>query len=419
MNEKLLHLIWQFRYYNPSSLQTTSGERLQVIHPGQYNRGQGPDFLNARIRVGETVWAGHVELHCLASDWIRHGHTGDPQYENVILHVVWEEDVLSPWPFPSLELNGRVPKMMMEKCRRLIDSKSQLPCAGHLESIGSLNLNSWKERLLAERLLEKSNLIRVRLNQSKGHWGEVFWQCLARSYGLNKNGDCFERMAESLPVNRLRRIGEAPFRMEALLFGQASLLEHEFSDEYPIALQKEYRFLSAKHDLKRYGPLPVFLRMRPASFPTLRLAQLASLLRKNRYLFSVVMETQDIISLKSIFDVPAGEYWNNHYVFDEPSAFSVKRPGEHMLNSILINTVVPVIYAYGLINSLPVLQERALEWLDYLPAEKNAVTAHFTDSGLECLHASDSQSLLQLNREYCCRRKCLECAIGLKVLGGA
>lgn len=418
MNEKLLQFIWLFRHYHSADLFTRSGEPLQVIHTGQWNKGQGPDFLNARIRIGDTLWAGHVELHVHASDWDKHGHTGDPQYDNVILHVVWQQDSEICLPFPVLELSGRVPLHVMDRCVRLMDSGKILPCSYGLKQVDELTLLSWKERLIVERLESRMILIRAMLDRSGNHWGEVFWQLLCRSYGLHLNADAFERLASGLPMNLIRKAGYLPLHAEALLFGQASLLEKEFRDDYPRALQEAYCFLAVKYGIRPVGPPPVFLRMRPVSFPTVRIAQLAEVLRVNKYLFSVVMEEDKLSNVKCYFDHKAGDYWNCHYVFDEPSSFFPKYPGEGLLNGILLNAIIPVLFAYGHINRIPPLKDRALCWLHELPAEKNRIVSEFSKCGIVIDTSSDSQSLLQLHKEYCCRKRCLDCAIGAKLIGG-
>jgi hypothetical protein len=417
MNEKLLQFIWLFRHYQSADLFTLSGEPLQVIHPGQWNKGQGPDFLNARIRIGYTLWAGHVELHVRASDWDKHGHSGDPQYDNVILHVVWQQDSDRRLPFPVVELKGRVPIHVIERCIRLLESVDSLPCSYGMKQVDALTLVSWKERLMVERLESRTIQIRDLLDRSGNHWGEVFWQLLFRSYGLHLNADAFERVAWGLPMNLIRKAGYLPLHAEALLFGQASLLEKQFRDEYPRALQDAYRFLAAKYRLSAAGQPPVFLRMRPVSFPTLRIAQLAEVLRVNKYLFSVVMEEEQLSIVKNYFDHKAGDYWDCHYVFDELSSFFPKHPGEGLLNSIVLNAIIPVVFAYGHINRIPALKDRALCWLQELPAEKNRIVEEFSKCGIVIGTASDSQSLLQLHKEYCCRKRCLDCAIGAKVIG--
>jgi hypothetical protein len=418
MNEKLLQFIWLFRHYHSAELFTLSGEPLQVIHPGQWNKGQGPDFLNARIRIGDTLWAGHVELHVRASDWDKHGHSSDPQYDNVILHVVWQQDSEVCLPFPVLELSGRVPLHVMERCARLIESGDSLSCSYGLKQVDELTLVSWKERLIVERLESRTIQIRAMLDRSGNHWGEVFWQLMCRSYGLHLNADAFERLASGLSMNLIRKVGYLPLHAEALLFGQASLLEKDFRDEYPRALRDAYSFLASKYSLGNIGMPPVFLRMRPVSFPTVRIGLLAEVLRGNKYLFSVIMEEHQLSKLKNCFDHKAGDYWDFHYVFDELSSFLPKHPGEVLLNSIVLNTIIPIVFAYGHINRIPALKDRALCWLNELPAEKNRIVREFSKFGIVTDSASDSQSLLQLHKEYCCRKRCLDCAIGAKVIGG-
>lgn len=417
MDEKLLQFIWQYRHYHSGQLLTYNGEPLQVLHPGHWNKDQGPDFLNARIRVGDTLWAGHVEIHLNSSDWDLHGHSGDPHYDNVVLHVVWQHNARNAFPFPVLELCGRVPLHVIERCRFLLESETALPCASHLKEPDLLMLASWKERLLVERLEQRTMQIRSLLDNSSNHWGEVFWQRLFRSFGLHLNADAFERIACSLPLSIIRKEDYGNGHSEALLFGQASLLLPDYRDAYPIELKREYAFLAAKYRLKPAGPPPVFLRMRPVSFPTIRISQLAEVIRANKYLFSVIMEEERLSSIRCLFNVKAGAYWDSHYVFDQPASYCPKYPGEQMLNGIVLNAVVPVVFAYGHINRIQALKDRAIRWLLEMPSEKNRIVQQFELAGIASDTASESQSLLHLHQEYCKRKKCLQCAIGAKLIG--
>ena len=243
MTERLLQYIWQFQYYNKGELTTTEGESLQIVNPGQFNTNQGPDFLDGQIRIDITLWAGSIELHINSSDWRNHKHSEDKNYNNVILHVVWKHDIALRLPFPTLVLEDRVPKILLDKYDELMHSPGFIPCEKTIHKVEEIKLLSWKERLLVERLEGKSKQIFDFLQQNQHHWEETFWWLLARNFGARLNTDAFEKVARSLPVSTLSKHKSQPIQLEALLFGQAGLLEKKFEESYPIMLRKEFRFL--------------------------------------------------------------------------------------------------------------------------------------------------------------------------------
>lgn len=421
MNEELLHFIWKFQYLNTSSLTCTTGNEIVILQPGIHNQNQGPDFLDARIQIGDTVWAGHVEMHVFARDWIVHGHTGDENYKNVILHVVWENDEpirdhRGQW-IPTLELKGRVATTMLDRYRHLMELPHHIPCTGHVHRLTHLSLLNWKERLVVERLQEKTKAIQNKLSQSKGHWEEVFWRLTAKNFGVKVNAAVFEMIAETLPVSLLQKHKHNRIQIEALLFGQARLLERPFVDKYPVMLRKEYQFYKKKYGLRPVDGLLQFLRMRPANFPTLRLSQLAGLIFEGERLFSKIRDAKEASEVYQLFNVCANDYWHYHYVFDEESAFLEKNLGKQMIYNLLINTVVPLLYAYGKITGDDAQSEKAIYWLTGLPAENNRVTRAFEAVELENKTAFDSQALYQLKTHYCDVKSCLQCAIGVSILG--
>ena len=325
MTEQLLQFIWQFRHFNTAELKTTAGESLEIINPGTLNKNQGPDFLEARIKCGDTILAGNIEIHTRASEWTAHGHSNDKNYRNVILHVVLQEDRQLGLGFPSLELNGRISKIMLVKYEQLMQNRSFVSCGEHLPSVDELTLVSWKQRLFIERLHEKSAYIRTVLELQQYHWEDVFWQMLARNFGNRINNDAFERMALSLPVNILSKHKSRLIQLEALLMGQSGLLEEEFEESYPQMLQKEYRFLKKKYALKN-NPVPVhFLRMRPAGFPGIRLSQLAALIHQSSHLFSRIKDAGSLKEVRKMLCATANDYWHYHYSFGELSAFKKNR----------------------------------------------------------------------------------------------
>ena len=410
-SERLLQFIWQFQYFNKSELQTTTGEEIQIISQGTYNTNQGPDFNDAKVMIGKTTWAGSVELHILSSDWQKHKHQNDRNYNNVILHVVWEDDFPN-YNIPVLKLENRVAKILLQRYEELMNTKGFIPCEKTISSVKPIVLQSWKERLLAERLIRKSAIVETFLNESNHHWEETFWWLLARNFGTKINADVFEAMARSLPLLILARHKNQIHQLEALLMGQSNLLDGKFKGDYPIMLQKEYEFYKGKYKLQPNTIAPFFLRMRPGNFPTIRLAQLAMLIHHSEHLFSKIKETNSLKDVKKWLDITANDYWHYHYRFDEPSLFKKKNLGQAMGDNILVNTICTMLFAYGHFHKEQKYKDRALQWLEEITAESNAVTKGFQQVGLQNTNARDSQALIELKNEYCSKKRCLDCAIG-------
>jgi len=416
MTERLLQYIWQFRYFNTGLLQTTDQQTLEIIQPGLYNTNQGPDFLNAKIKVNDTTWAGSIELHINSSDWLQHNHSNDRNYRNVILHVVWNNDKELNLPFPTLELQNRISKLLIRKYDELMQGTTFIPCENQVSQVNELTIVLWKERLLIERLQNKTVYIETLLKQSNRHWEEILWWMLARNFGTKINSDAFEKMAKSLSLNMLSKHKNQLHQLEALLMGQSGLLDMHFEDQYPLMLQKEYRFLQKKYGLNKIHEPVHFLRMRPANFPTLRLAQLAVLIQQSRLLFSSITEAASFEDAEKLFFVTANDYWHYHYAFNEAGTFKKKSLGKQMIQNIMINTVVPVIYAYGHVTNTEIYKTKALKWMEQIAAENNSITKGFGRLGIENKTAFDSQALIQLKNEYCDQKRCLQCAIGNKLL---
>ncbi len=418
MTEQLLQFIWQFQYYNKNSLQTSAGEDLQIIHAGIHNTNQGPDFLNAKIKVGETLLAGSIEIHIKASEWKNHKHSNDKNYNNVILHVVWENDKELTLNFPTIELKNRVSNILLEKYESLMDAQAFIPCHEQILTVSDITLVAWKERLLVERLQEKTTYVNTLLQKNNQHWEAIFWQMLAKNFGIKINSDAFESMATSVTINILAKHKNQLHQLEALLMGQCGLLENSITDDYAIMLQKEYRFLKQKYSLAQ-NHIPVyFLRMRPANFPTLRLAQLAALVFESNHLFSKIKDAEDVKEVEKMFNVTANDYWHYHYLFDEATAYKKKNLGKQMTQNIIVNTVLPVLYAYGWYNNNELYKAKALKWAEQLLPEKNNITKGFEALSIANKSAYDSQALIQLKNKYCNVKRCLDCAVGNKILKG-
>jgi hypothetical protein len=414
--EKLLQYIWQFQYFNKSELLTTVGEKLQIIFPGKLNGNQGPDFINAQIKVDNTTLAGSVELHLKASQWNEHGHSSDTNYRNVILHVVFENDLMGDSPIPVLELQSRISNLLLDKYTDLMNSPTFIPCARSVIEVKEITWLSWKERLLAERLTRKSSIVFKFLEENNAHWEESFWWMLARNFGMKVNSDAFESMARSIPVNILAKHKNQIHQLESLLFGQAGLLSENFNEDYPKLLQREYNFLRKKYELKPVHNPVHFLRMRPSNFPTIRLSQLATLIQSSAHLFSKILEIEKVSEIKKLFDVTANDYWHYHYRFDEASSFKKKTIGKNMIDNVIINTIIPVLFAYGLYHKEEKHKSKAIRWLDELSAEVNSITKGFTNLKLSNKSAFDSQAFIELKTQYCDHKHCLKCSIGNALL---
>ena len=422
MTERLLHFIWQFQYFNNQELFTEADEPLRIIKQGSYNTNQGPDFSGASIKIGNIILVGNIELHINASDWYKHHHTTDGNYKNVILHVVWNNDKPvvdnNGNPLPTLVLEHRVAKILLQRYEYFMNEGSTIPCKNHLPALSEMGWLSWMERLAAERLETKSKHVLILYQQSNHHWEETFWWMLASNFGIKVNTAFFEMVAQTIPVNILAKHKNQIHQLEALLLGQANLLNADFKEDYPKLLQREYHFLKKKYALQQLTLAPAFLRMRPAAFPTIRLAQLAMLINNSSHLFSFCKTENNLEKVKQQFNVAANDYWHYHYSFDEPTNFKIKNIGNQMVDNILINTIIPVLFAYGLHNKEEQHKEKAIRWLMELSPEQNNITKAWKVCGVQNKNGLDSQALIQLTNNYCKQKKCLQCAIGNKLLKG-
>lgn len=417
MTERLLQYLWQFQYFNQKELQVSSGESLQVIHPGTWNVHQGPDFLQATVKIDGTLWIGNIELHVHTSDWFKHAHQHDKNYNSVILHVVWQHDAEEEKAtVPILRLDDKVPKMLLSQYEDWMLNQLFIPCEQHIGTIDGIIWTAWKERVLMERLQRKMALIQVYLQQNSDHWEETFWWLLARNFGIKVNADAFEAIAKTLPISVLVRHKNQIHQLEALFLGQAGLLEKPFQEKYPQMLYREYRFFKTKYKLHAIHEPIHFLRMRPENFPTLRLAQLAILVNQSSHLFSKVVETDSLSEIIKLLDVTANDYWHYHYMLDEPSGFKPKRLGKQMVNNIITNSIIPIVFAYGHIHGKHCYKEKALNWLIEVAPEANSITRSFARLGIVSKNAFDTQSLLELKEAYCNKRRCLDCAVGNAIL---
>lgn len=422
MTERLLQYIWQMQFFNKNALCTSAGESLTIQYPGWFNTNQGPDFLQAKIKIGSTSWVGNIELHIHTSDWKNHHHEEDANYSNVMLHVVWEHDLKnddeSSRNIPLLILQDRVSKFLLTRYEELMYNHTIIACEKNAHTVPAFIWDAWKTRLAAERLERKSKIIQGYLQQTNNHWEEVFWWKLAKNFGATVNADAFEAMAKSIQVNILAKHKNQIHQIEALLLGQAGLLNADFTETYPVMLKKEFRFLREKYKLKTTHEPVHFLRMRPGNFPTIRLAQLAMLIHHSSHLFAQIKDITALNEVMELFTVTANDYWHYHYRLDEPSTFRPKIMGESTIQNIIINTAVPAVFAYGVVNNEQRYKVKALQWLESLAPEENRVTRQWEQLGVLNTSALDSQALTELTKEYCLHKRCLQCATGAAILKG-
>ncbi|MGC3978098.1 MAG: DUF2851 family protein [Paludibacteraceae bacterium] len=419
MNESILHYIWQYKLFPQHQLKTIDGDEMEVIDCGLFNSDAGPDFFNAKIKIDGTVWAGNIEFHQRSSDWKRHRHSNDKAYDNVILHIAENVDTdvfrTNGERIPQMEL--KIPEHIKRNYDELLANKKWISCEDKISQVESIRIATWKDTLLTERLEQKTELIFQLLEQTENHWEEAFYISLARSFGFGINGLPFEMTAKSLPLNVLAKHKDNLFQLEALLLGQAGLLEQTDSDEYQLSLQKEYRFLQTKYNLTPIAALQwKLLRLRPDNFPHIRLAQFSKLIHKSTKLFSKILEIEHINDLRKIFQSEVSDYWTKHYLFGKESPSSKKTIGNSSIDVLLINTVVPFLFAYGRKKNEETYIEKAFRLLETLPAENNSVIAKWHALNINAANAFDSQALLQLKKIYCDEKKCLRCRIGRQIL---
>ncbi len=428
MKEDILQYIWKFRYFNSRELKTTTGDSLTLINQGNQNFDQGPDFLNARVQIGKTILAGSVEVHVYSKQWNQHNHQSDTNYKSVILHVVWEHDAdvynINGSLLPTLELKSIVPKMLFKRYRQLLE-KEQLqkrffvPCENFLDSVPDIKWVAWKTRLATERLEAKNNKVFEILHDTQIHWDETMWRMMAANFGGKMNGHVFQKIAETIPQKLLARHKNIPSAIEAILFGQGGQLNGSLEGKYPRMLQKEYAFYKQKYNLSQVDGSFYFARMRPANFPTIRLAQLAALIIKSNHLFSQIKDLENLSEVEALLRVSPNDYWLYHYKLDGEESMEMKEKpvGRQMIENVIINTICPIMFGYGIYNKDERFRDKALRWLEELPPEKNSITRGFESRGVSHKSAFDSQALIQLKNNYCDHKRCLECTIGNTILG--
>ena len=417
--EQLLHYVWKHKIFPLKELKTTTGQQVEVIDTGLANTDAGPDFFNAKLKLDGVLWIGNIEIHERSSDWFKHGHHADAGYNSVILHIASEIDTeisrSNGERIPQIQLI--CPEAVRTNYKELLETDSYPPCYRIIPSLPPFTAHSWMTALQMERFEQKATLLNERLKRCQGNWEDAFFITLARNFGFGLNGDAFETWAHRLPFRAVDKHRNDLFQIEAIFFGQAGILEDSDGDGYYLRLKKEYTYLQHK-----FGLIPMdaslwrFLRLRPANFPHIRIAQLACLYHRAYGLLSRIMETETLQGVRDILKGGTSEYWLTHYTFGGSSPSRPKTLSNTSLDLLIINTVVTFLYAYGLHKGNRVLCARAGSFLEELKAENNYITRMWEQCGMKASNAADSQALIQLKKEYCDKKKCLYCRIGYELL---
>ena len=421
MKEDFLHYIWKYQLFHSTELKLVNGELIQVLQVGTLNFDSGPDFFNAKIKIGNTIWAGNVEIHINSSDWIKHNHHNNKAYNNVILHIVYNNDKpiydAKKNEIATLELKPLINENLINRYDDLVSSKSWVPCQNLIQSIEEFTINSWLDRLIIERLERKASDIEETLKQNQSDWEETFYQYLFKYFGLKVNEEPFFQLARNTPLKIVEKHNSL-VAIEALFYGQAGFLLSNIEDKYFKDLQQEYKFLKAKFELTAMDvSMWKFMRLRPPNFPTIRISQLANLLCNHPRLFAQTIEAKVINEIYGLFNVSASNYWENHYTFGNLiNQNSVKSLGKTTINNIIINVIVPFTFVYGKAKNDELLVEKALNYLELLKPESNSIVENWKNLGLKISNAMHTQSLIELKNNYCSHKKCLNCNIGSKIL---
>jgi len=419
-NELFFQFIWQYSLFQNEGLFTLGGEPLLVQFPGKKNTNAGPDFEEAKVRIGSTLLVGNVELHLKTSDWYRHGHQHNKAYDNIVLHVVWENDLPldEKSNVPVMEMRNHIPEHILNNYEALQYTLQTIPCAAHLAEVNILTKEAWLSRMLAERWEMKFAEWDDLLKLNAGDWRVLLYWRLAANFGFKTNAVPFLLLAQSLPVNILGRHHKNLFQIEALFFGQAGMLDQEFTEEYPFKLKQEYQYLQRKYKLEPItSHLWKFMRMRPANFPSIRIAQFAALVHQSLHLFTQIISSSSLADLEQLFEVSASDYWDNHFRFEEAqNGNSAKNFGTESIQNVILNTIAPIRYMFSSRSGLGDHCETSVELLEKLSAEKNKIINEWISLKWLPENAAQSQALIQLFNNYCSHKKCLNCSIGNSII---
>ncbi|GAB4335232.1 MAG: DUF2851 family protein [Flammeovirgaceae bacterium] len=425
LDEKILSYIWQYQVFEHQNLKTTEGHLIKVLHVGTKNHHSGADFSQSSLIINGLEWFGDIEIHVKSSDWFLHQHHKNKAYNSVILHVVWENDknaLRTDNTFiPTLELKKIVDYQIIEKWNNLELSTSSIPCASQWEKVESLYKHSMLDKMLLQRLERKSSKIRALLHQTNNDWEKTAYQWFVRHFGFKVNNEAFEQLANSVPLKAIQHHADQILQLEALLFGQSGLLpkRDEAEDSYIEAIYKEYRFLSHKFDIANKQMQRhqwKFAHLRPANFPTLRIAQLAAFLHQSPRFFSQFLFLNDLDELRKFFQVQVSSYWQHHYHFYKKTDQHTAKLGKQSIDSLIINVVIPLLAAYSTEKNESIFLERCIQFLEKMPAEINNTTKLWAEIGLKIKNAADAQASLELYQDYCQHKKCLDCQIGVRLM---
>lgn len=422
--EKLMQYVWKHRLWRSEDMVTNTGKKVRVVDPGLLNTDAGPDFFNAKIEIDGHMWVGNVEMHYRATDWKRHRHDSDKAYDSVILHVVAKDDA------PVRRTNGElIPQLVLEVSPQfnadyasLVGATIEVPCATKIKQVPHLTIVEWVEGLAFERLHGKVERIHQLLDSFNGSWEDVCYVTLARNFGFGINNDAFERLARRTPLRLLGKHSDSVLQIEALLFGQAGMLDAQKPgmDSYYNQLCTEYAFLSNKFQLTPMEKVSWKLfRIRPQNFPYRRIAMLAQFIEGGFRMMNRILEAEGEKEMRALFEVELSGYWTKHYTFGKPNERATATLSRSSIDIILINTVAPLLYAYGELTGNYEMTDKAIKLLEDLRAENNSIVSHFVAYGIDCPDALTSQALVQLKREYCDARKCIYCKIGHHLLSKA
>ncbi|MFK5971864.1 MAG: DUF2851 family protein [Flavobacteriaceae bacterium] len=422
MREDFLHFIWKYRKFQLTGLVTSENEVVTILDVGSHNHLAGPDFFNAKIDIDGQLWAGTVEIHIKSSDWYAHNHERDSNYNNVILHVVWEDDATvfrsDKTEIPTLELKNYISKNLLEAVQKLFDKKGVhfINCEKDIAEIDGFVFQNWLERLYFERLEQKSVLIDELLEKSQNDWEKVVFTLLLKNFGSKINSESFLSLSRTLDFSVIRKTQNHVLQLESLLFGLLGLLENDSSDQYLISLKREYDYLKHKFNLSSKGVRrPDFFKLRPSNFPTIRLSQFANLYGVHQNVFSKIIEASTSKEIYAIFEISASTYWSNHFTFGKESKKSIKKLTKNFVDLIIINTILPIKFSYAKHLGRDISEE-LIRMISMTNKEKNTVISSFEKIGARALNAKDSQAFIQLYTQYCTKNKCLQCTVGSSLL---
>jgi len=417
MLEDLFQYIWKMKLFDTSNLQTTDGDSIEIHQVGVHNHNSGPDFLNAKIKIDKTLWAGNVELHVKSSDWLLHKHHNDPNFQNIILHVVYIDDKpifdAPGRPIKTLVLKKHIKEEVIQKYQTFKEKNNKIACEKSIAKVPQEIVHTYLEKIVVNRLERKSQHIEKLLEENHNNWEQSFYLQLAANFGFKVNQVPFELLARYTPLSIIAKHKENIHQIEALLFGQAGFLNDSFTENYPLILQNEYAYLKKKFQLNSIdGHLWKLSKMRPVNFPTTRLAQFAALIHQSSHLFSKVISAKNPKELYKLFEVAASPFWNTHYTFDANAHHLKKNLGKGAIENLIINTIVPFIFVYGKHYGNEDKCDLALQLLEKINPEKNSITNLWSTLGLSPENGLQSQALIELKNNNCDLKKCLQCGIG-------